>query len=133
MRLLSATLLLLSLAAAPLHAQEAAPPATHQEAALQLTELLERTEACLAGCTDAASVQAALPELKELAHRVQLFKEAQDRLPEPTTQDYMAAQELLKRFNTAWQAIRAHIERLQTDHLISQELSDILILAPAEK
>lgn len=106
------------------------PPATHQEAAEQLIDLLEETEACLAGCTDAAGVQAALPRLRELSARARAFREAQDRLPEPTTHDYIAAQDLLKRFNTTWQAIRGHIERIRRAGLLTRELSDILVIAP---
>ena len=138
MRSLTATALLLSAALPLLYAQEPEPaaapppPATHQEAAAQLIDLLKATDACLAGCTDAASVQAALPRLKELAHQAQMFIEMQDRLPEPTTQDYIAAQELLEAFNTTWQSIRDHIDRLRENHLLTPELSDILRIAPEE-
>ena len=108
---------------------EVAEPTTHQEAAMQLIELLEETEACLAGCTDAAGVQAALPRLQDLAARARAFKGMQDSLPEPTTQDYIAAQDLLGRFNTIWQAIRDHIARLKRENLLSPELRDILLIA----
>lgn len=113
---------------------EAAPqPATHQKAAAQLIELLEETEACLAGCTDAAGVQAALPRLHDLAYRAREFKEMQDHLPEPTTQDYIAAQELLGRFNTIWQAIRDHIERLKKENLLTPELRSVLVIEPEQQ
>lgn len=128
--LLPLAVLLFAAPALPAQQQQSAPPATHQEAAEQLIDLLLETEACLAGCTDAAGVQAALPRLRELAVRARLFKAAQDHLPEPTTHDYIAAQELLKRFNTTWQAIRDHIERLRRDSLLSRELSEILVIAP---
>ena len=126
-------LIALLLAAPILSAQESPqPPATHQEAAEQLIDLLEETESCLADCTDAAAVQAALPRLQDLSARARAFKVAQERLPEPTTQDYIAAQDLLKRFNTTWQAIRDHIDRLQRAKLITPELADILVISPEE-
>ena len=103
---------------------------THQEAAHRLIELLVDTEACLATCTDADSVQAALPRLRELAQRAQDFKTAQNALHEPTTQDYMAAQELLEDFHRTWKAIRSHISRLDAAGLITPELRDILHLSP---
>lgn len=126
---LAALLLALPLPAAQ---EELPPPATHQEAAAQLIDLLEETEACLAGCTDAAGVQAALPRLRELSARARAFKEAQDHLPEPTTHDYIAAQDLLKRFNTAWQAIRDHIERITRAGLLTRELGEVLVISPEE-
>ena len=105
-------------------------PTTHQEAAQQLIELLVDTEACLAGCTDAESVQAALPRLHKLADRAAALKQAQNKLPEPTTQDYLAGQELLGPFNTAWKAVRTHIERLEKAGLMGPELRALLGIAP---
>lgn len=126
-----AAFLLAAPALLPAQQQEEPPaPATHQEAAEQLIDLLEETEACLAGCRDAAGVQAALPRLRKLSERAQAFKEAQNRLPEPTTHDYIAAQDLLKRFNTSWQAIRDHISRLRQAGLLTQELSSVLVISP---
>lgn len=130
--LLPLAVLLLATPALPAQEEDTPPPATHQEAAEQLIDLLVETEACLAGCTDAAGVQAALPRLRELSTRARAFREAQDRLPEPTTHDYIAAQDLLKRFNTTWQAIRDHIERIRRAGLLTRELSDILVIAPED-
>ena len=122
---------LLPLGALTLHAQQEAP-STHQEAARQLIELLVQTEACLASCTDAATVQAALPRLRELAEQANQLKLAQAALPEPTTQDYLAAQELLGAFNTTWKAVRDHISRLEKAELISPEMREILHIAPED-
>ena len=107
-------------------------PTTHREAAQQLVELLVDTDVCLATCTDAASVQAALPKLRELAARAEQLKIAQSKLPEPTIQDYLYGQELLGAFNTAWQAVRAHIDRIEQAHLMSPELRDILRVTPPD-
>lgn len=101
-------------------------PATHREAAEMLIALMVQVEECLASCKDAASVQAALPTLRELSAKVHAFKQMQERLPEPTTQDYMAAQDLTPAFNRAWFAIRKHIERLEKDGLFTQELKEAL-------
>lgn len=113
------------------HAAEA--PTTHQEVVLQIILLLQDTEECLATCSDEASVQAALPRLRELAARTAELKEAQRRLPEPTTQDYMLSQGQLTAFNTSWRAIRDHIDRLKKNHLISPELREILHIAPDQE
>ncbi len=132
-RLLAAMMLL---PGALLLAQEDSPApkasTTHREAALALIDLLRQTEACLARCTDAAQVQAALPHLRRLAEQVHAFKRMQDALPEPTTQDYMAAQDLSGDFNTVWEAIRSHIRRLESAKLITRELRDLLVIAPSE-
>ena len=131
-RLLAAVLLL---PGTLLNAQQDAPapkvPSTHREAALALIDLLRQTEACLATCTDARSVQAALPQLRSLAEQAHSFKRTQDALPEPTTQDYMSAQGVSSDFSTVWAAIRAHIQRLEKDKLMNPELREVLVIAPA--
>lgn len=113
-------------------APPALPPSSHQEAAVQLVALLRDTDACLATCTDEESVRAALPRLRELAVQAERLKAAQERLPDPTPQDHMVGMNLVRDFNTVWKSIRSHIERLETAHLISAELRDILRIAPAE-
>ena len=127
--LVAAALLLPSLRAQQEEPAQKAP-ATHREAAQMLIDLLRQTDACLATCTDADSVQAALPKLRELAVLTRDFKHMQDSLPEPTTQDYMAAQDLAADFNTVWNSIRTHIKRLETAQLLTPELRDILVIAP---
>ena len=130
MRALITTLPLLILLSAPMAAQdEAVPPAcleSHRDLAHAITGFLSRTEVCLRGCTDAASVQAALPKLRELAQEARRLEDAQAALPEPTMQDYMASQELALQFLPIWKAIRAHMERLEKDGLMTDELRALL-------
>ena len=95
-----------------------------------LVSLLQQTASCLETGKDAASVQAALPRLHELSNEAHRIQNLQNSLPEPTTQDYISAHEQVAPFQTAWKAIRDHIECLQRAHLISQELSDVLGLGP---
>lgn len=130
MRALLATLPLLILLSAPVTAQDAVAPAasleSHRDLAHAITDFLSRTEVCLRGCTDAASVQAALPKLRELAQEARRLADAQAALPEPTMQDYMASQELALQFLPIWKAIRAHVERLEKDGLMTDELRTLL-------
>lgn len=130
MRALLSTLPLLILLSAPAPAQDAAmPPAgleSHRDLAHAITGFLSRTEVCLRGCTDTASVQAALPKLRELAQEARRLAEAQAALPEPTMQDYMASQELALQFLPIWKAIRAHVERLEKDGIMTDELRALL-------
>lgn len=126
--LLLTALMLLS----PLALGAESAPITHREATEWLVELLVDTDACLASCTDEASVQEALPRLRELAARAEQLKQAQSKLPEPTTQDYLAGQELLGAFNAAWKAVRAHIDRLERTQLMSPALREVLRVAPAD-
>ena len=130
MRALLATLPLLILLSAPVTAQDGAASTasleSHRDLAHAITDFLSRTEVCLRGCTDAASVQAALPKLRELAQEARRLADAQAALPEPTMQDYMASQELALQFLPIWKAIRAHVERLEKDGLMTDELRALL-------
>lgn len=108
----------------------AEPADTHQGVAEALVELLSQTELCLNGCTDADSVNAALPRLKELAAEAADLSARQKALPEPTVQDYMASQVLAKDFLVIHRAVQQHIERLKKGGLMSQELRDVLKIAP---
>ena len=140
MRALCTTLLLIPFLAAPLPAREdaahpaqpaqPAAPESHSDLARALTDFLSCTELCLRSCTDAASVQAAMPRLRELAQEARRLADAQDALPEPTTQDYMASQELALQFLPIWKAIRAHLERLEKDGLMTDELRRLLQTGP---
>lgn len=42
----------------------------------------------------------------------------------------MAVQNQMEAFNTVWGAIRDHIERLETERLMSEEMRQILHIAP---
>lgn len=110
-------------------AQESAAD-THQGIAEALVELLSRTELCLNSCTDAASVQAALPQLQELAKEAAAISARQKALPEPTVQDYMASQVLAKDFLVLQRANKQHLDRLQKSGLMTPELREILKTAP---
>lgn len=136
---LSTALALSLLMSAPLlsSAQESliAPPATeatdsHAELADMLVALLQRTVATLEQCTDEASVEAALPQLKEHREEAAQLMVRQAALPEPTVQDYMAAQARANDFLDAKRAIQTHITRLQTEGLMTDEIREILGIAP---
>lgn len=127
-RFAAATLLLP--AALTCAAQTPAAADTHQGIAEALVELLSRTELCLNGCSDAETVQAALPQLRALAEEAADIAARQKALPEPTVQDYMASQVLAKDFLVLRRAIRQHLDRLQKDGLLTQELREILKTAP---
>ncbi len=101
----------------------------HQDMAEALLDLLSRTELCLNSCIDAASTQAALPELRKLAAEADSLASAQAALPEPTVQDFMAVQHLMGDFNNIWSAIRKHIERLSSQGLLTDEFRQILKIA----
>ncbi|MBR4108210.1 MAG: hypothetical protein IKK45_05960 [Akkermansia sp.] len=103
---------------------------SHQDVAAAMVDFLSRTEMCLNTCRDAASVQAAIPALEELKKEAAALSRRQAQLPEPTVQDYMAAQSLAGDFSTLWSAIRTHIERLETEGLMSDTLRQILHIAP---
>ena len=134
MRILCLTLLLCMFTPAPAAAGESAEPAplpeSHHDLARVLTDYLSRVELCLRSCTDAASTAAAIPQLRELAAEARLLEQRQQQLPEPTVQDYMASQELALKFLPLWKAIRAHIERLERDGLMTDQLRNLLQNGP---
>jgi hypothetical protein len=43
----------------------------------------------------------------------------------------MAVQDQMEAFNTVWDAICKHIERLETEQLMTEEMRHILHIAPA--
>lgn len=108
----------------------AALPGNHQDMAEALLDFLSRTELCLNSCTDAASTQAAVPELKKIAAEADQLAAAQQALPEPTVQDFMAVQHHMGDFNNIWNAIRKHIARLDKSGLLTDEIRQILKIAP---
>ena len=127
MKKLLITLLLVPFAMA---SQEATMPTNHVDMTTSIIEFLSRTELCLNGCRDVASAKAAIPLLRKLKQECDMIVEAQRALPEPTIQDYMAVQNQMEAFNTVWNAIRDHIERLEQEQLLSDEMRDILHIAP---
>lgn len=107
-------------------------PTNHVDLTTAIIEFLSRTELCLNSCQDEASAQAAIPQLLELKKECDTLVETQRALPEPTIQDYMAVQNQMEAFNTVWNAIRDHIERLEQAGLMSQKMRDILHIAAPE-
>lgn len=105
-------------------------PTNHVDMTSAVLDFLSRTELCLNSCQDAASTQAAIPQLQELKKECELLVNAQRKLPEPTVQDYMAVQHQMDTFNTIWNAIRDHIERLEQLKLMTPQLRNILHIAP---
>lgn len=133
--LLPALLLLLPLwatAQEEFSAAEAKSPAadSHTELADAMVDFLRRTDACLATCTDAASAHAAIPQLEALRTEAENLATRQAALPEPTVQDYMATQDRANDFLQSWQAIRAHLTRMEKGGLLLPEIREILHIAP---
>lgn len=107
-------------------------PANHVDLSSAIIDFLSRTELCLNTCHSKESVQAAIPQLKELKAECQRIVEMQRSLPEPTVQDFMAVQHQMEAFNTVWNAIRAHISRLETQGLLTAEFCEIVGIATAK-
>ena len=105
---------------------------SHMDLTQTILDFLSRTELCLNSCRDAESVKAALPQLRDLQQECNRIVETQRSLPEPTVQDYMAVQNHMETFNPIWGAIRSHIERLENEQLMSEELRAILHVAPGK-
>lgn len=131
---------LFALCLPPLSAQSETPAASsapaaesHAEIADALVALLQRTVTTLERCTDATSVKAALPQLKEQRAEVAQLMTRQAALPEPTVQDYMAAQARANDFLDTKRAIQTHITRLQQEGLMSTEIREILGIAPEQQ
>lgn len=129
---------LVLLTPAPLFSQETESEApklietadSHAELADALVALLQRSVASLEQCTDEASVAAALPQLKQQREEAAQLMARQAALPEPTVQDYMAAQARANDFLDAKRALQTHISRLQTEGLLTAEIREILGIAP---
>lgn len=103
---------------------------THHTLAQEVINLLAETELLLSTCTDAASVEAALPKLKELAQLAQSIHSRQIKLPDSTLQEDISIASLVQEFQLVWGAICGHIERLEKAGILSNELRDVLRIAP---
>lgn len=101
-------------------------PATHQDMAEALLDFLSRTELCLRSCTDEASANAALPQLRQLATEADKLAAAQAALPEPTVQDFMSVQDKMGTFDSICKAIQAHLVRLSEKGLLNDNFRQIL-------
>ena len=104
---------------------------SHMDITHKVLDFLSRTELCLNSCQDTDSVAAAIPQLRELEKECAQLVETQRSLPEPTVQDFMAVQDQMEAFNTVWEAICKHIERLEAEQLMSEEMRNILRIAPS--
>lgn len=105
-------------------------PDSHAEIADALTDLLHRTTQQLEQCTDSDSLRAAAPALQALRAEAAELMQRQAALPEPTVQDYMAAQNRANDFLDAKRAIQQHITRLQENGILTPEMREILGIAP---
>lgn len=110
-----------------LYAQSASEK-THQDYALALLDLLAETELCLAQCVDLESIQHNKPRLQELSEQMQELSVLLQNLPEPTIADYIAAEQQVSEFNTLWNAIKKHVQRLREAGFYSDELLAIIKL-----
>lgn len=108
-------------------------PTNHSKVAQAYVRLLQQTEQILAGCKDAATVEAALPKLQKLAEQARAVRTAQLQLPDPTTADYNAVQALAQDFVQASTQISGHIERLRSAGLVSEALRTLLVLPPDDQ
>ncbi|MBQ8516371.1 MAG: hypothetical protein IJ498_02190 [Akkermansia sp.] len=113
-------------AVAAIRAVGAETPASHQDMAEALLDFLSRTELCLRSCTDEASVNAALPQLRQLATEADKLAAAQTALPEPTVQDFMSVQDKMGTFDSICKAIQAHLVRLSERGLLNNDFRQIL-------
>lgn len=105
-------------------------PMTHSELATDILIYLAATEACLRSCKDEESIKAAIPQLQRLKVESDRLMAIQRSLPDPTRQDSIDVEQKGVPFIKLWKAIRNHIERLETDKLMTQEMRDILYIAP---
>lgn len=103
---------------------------SHAEIADALVALLRRTVTTLEQCTDAATTASSLAQLQAQREEAAQLIARQALLPEPTVQDYMAAQARANDFLDAKRALQTHIARLQTEGLMTAEIRKILGIAP---
>lgn len=103
---------------------------THFSLAQDVITLLSETELTLSTCTDEQSVSAALPRLKQLGEQARAIADKQRSLPDSSLNEDLTVAPLVSDFQLLWEAIRAHIERLENSGLMSEELKNVLRVAP---
>lgn len=118
------------LPAAICHAEPQDSAPTHQSLAKEVIALLSDTELALNSCRDAESVKEALPTFRELAKQAEAIKQKQLALPDSTLQEDITISRNVQDFQILWDSIRAHIDRLMNENLLSPELRDVLRIAP---
>ncbi len=131
MNLLTASIAASTLAICPLMAQET--ELSHASIAQEIIALLSDTELVLNSCRDQESVAAAIPELRELAARARDIRTRQLTLPDSSLQEDISIARSVPDFRTLWDAVSAHIERLQNENLMSDELREVLCIAPTTR
>ena len=106
---------------------------SHASIAQEIIALLSDTELVLNSCRDKESVAAAIPELRELAARARDIRTRQLTLPDSSLQEDISIARSVPDFRTLWDAVSAHIERLQNENLMSDELREVLCIAPTTR
>lgn len=102
---------------------------THFSIAQDVIALLSETELTLSSCTDEQSVTAALPKLRQLGEQARAIAARQRSLPDSSLNEDLTIAPLIRDFQVLWDAIRAHIERLENSGLMSDDLKNVLKIA----
>lgn len=103
---------------------------THSDLATDILIYLAATESSLRACQDEESIKKTIPQFKRLKEESDRLMAIQRQLPDPSRQDCIDVEKKGVAFLKLWKAIRKHIERLENEKLITQELRDILYIAP---
>lgn len=103
---------------------------THFSLAQDVITLLSETELTLSTCTDEQSVAAAIPTLRQLGERARAIADKQRTLPDSSLNEDLTVAPLVSDFQLLWEAICAHIERIENSGLMSEELKNVLRVAP---
>ncbi len=103
---------------------------SHYSLAQEIVALLSETELLLSSCTDKPTTAAALPQLRELAQRAADLKNRQNKLPNSSLQEDINIAALVQDFQVVWGGICSHIERLENSGLLTDELREVLRIAP---
>ncbi len=111
---------------------EEAETSPHYAIAEEIVEVLSRTELLLNACRDEASVESAVPRLRELARQMGDVVERQNRLPEPTVEDTRQVNALAGEFHALSRSIQDHVRRLSREGLYSDALAEVLRIRVAE-
>ena len=118
------SLALISLALTPcLYAQA---EVSHQDFALSVLDFLSEVELCLSQCQDAESIAAQQSTLEQLSKKSAELEEIQKKMSDPIIADYISAEKHVEEFNSLYDAILAHIQRLKDEGLYTKELQTIL-------
>lgn len=92
----------------------------------EIIDLLSATEICLNTCRDAQSVQAALPQLQQLAQKAADIKNRQAAMQNLTPAEDKEIAKLIRTFSTLTKAIDEHLKRIAASGLMTPELAAVL-------